>query len=163
MVLVLKPRDLKADSYIIVRNPSGSVQVRRSRWTKANWMIQQIFGVADGSFRMLQCKRESLIPDTSADKELNAAANKAVDTDKERNTAADKELNTAADEAVDADKQLNAVAEPLLLIKDQITRWMKIEQPTSVHGYEELELPPGSLGPGAVPLPFLYRLSLRQS
>ena len=147
------------------------MQVRRSRWTKANWMIQQIFGVADGSFRMLQYKRESLIPDTSADKELNAAANKAVDTNKEQNTAADKELNTAADEAVDADKkrdavadkQLNAVAEPLLLIKDQITRWMKIEQPTSVHGYEELELPPGSLGPGAVPLPFLYRLSLRQS
>ena len=97
-------------------------------------MIQQTFGVADGSFGMLRCKRESLIPDIAADKKLNAAADEAVDTDKGRDTAADKELNTAVDEAVDADKrrdaaagkQPNAAAEPSMLIKDQITRRTKL-------------------------------------
>ena len=97
-------------------------------------MIQQTFGVADGSCGMLRYKRESLIPDIAADKELNAAADKAVDADKRRDTAADKELNAAADEAVDADKgqdaaagkQPNAAAEPSMLIKDEITRRTKL-------------------------------------
>ena len=83
---------------------------------------------------MVQCKRESLIPDTSADKELNGAADKAVDADKKRDTAVDKELNVAADETVDADKgqddaagkQPNVAAEPLMLIKDQIIRRTKL-------------------------------------
>ena len=97
-------------------------------------MIQRTFGVADGSCGMLRCKRESLIPDTAADKKLNAAADEAVDADKGRDTAADKKFNAAADEAVDVDKeqdaaagkQPNAATEPSMLIKDQITRRTKL-------------------------------------
>ena len=63
-------------------------------------MIQRTFEVADGSCRMIWCKRESLIPNAAADKKLNAATDEAVDADKERNTAADKELNAAADKTL---------------------------------------------------------------
>ena len=76
-----------------------------------------------------------MIPNTAADKELNAAVNKAIDADKRQVTIADKELNVAADKAVDSDKRWNAVAgkypnavvEPSILIKDQIIRWTKLK------------------------------------
>ena len=73
-------------------------------------MIQQTFGVADGSCGMVRCKRESLIPNAAADeavdadKRRNAAADEAVDADKRQNAAASKQSNAAADEALDADK-----------------------------------------------------------
>ena len=65
---------------------------------------------------------------------MNAVADKAVNTDKERDIAANKKVNATADEAVDADtredviagKQLNAAAKLSILIKDQITRWTKL-------------------------------------
>ena len=59
-----------------------------------------------------------MIPDTIADKAINA--------DKRRNTAANKELNVAAAEAVDANKRQNAAAELSMLIKNQITRRTKL-------------------------------------
>ena len=71
-------------------------------------MIQQIFGVANRSCEMLWYKWESLIPDTTANKKLNAAANKVVNVDKKRDTAANKELNAAADKAINADKEWDA-------------------------------------------------------
>ena len=68
-------------------------------------MIQQTFGVVDGSFGILRCKRKSLIPGIASDKKLNAKADKAVDADKRWDTPVDKKLNAAANKAVDIDKK----------------------------------------------------------
>ena len=59
---------------------------------------------------MLRCKRESLIPDTAADKVLNAAANKTIDANKRQETTANKKLNAEADKTVNADKRRDAAA-----------------------------------------------------
>ena len=95
------------------------MQVRRFRWSRANKMIWQIFGVVDGSCKIVWCKWESLIFDT--------LANKAVNTDKKWDTTVDKELNTKADKIVNADKRQDAAVEPSMLIKDQMIRWTKLE------------------------------------
>ena len=66
---------------------------------------------------------------------MNATVDKAVDDDKRRDIIADKKLNAAAEKNVDADnerdaaagKQSNAAGELSTLIKDQITRRMKLE------------------------------------
>ena len=84
-------------------------------------MIQRTFGVADGSCGMVRCKRESLIPDTAADKELNATADEAVDADKGQTTKrcswavdADKEPNNKADEARRLDRsRINSWTNPV--------------------------------------------------
>ena len=60
-------------------------------------MIQQTFGIADESYKILQYKQKSLILDTSANKKLNFIADKAVDANKKQDTATDK--------ALDADKK----------------------------------------------------------
>ena len=65
-------------------------------------MIQQIFWVANRSCKILQCKYESLIPNTLANKKLNAIANKAVNADKKQDTIADKKLNAAAEKTINA-------------------------------------------------------------
>ena len=85
-------------------------------------MIEQIFVIANRSYRMFWCKKENLI--------LNIAADKVVNADKRQDTAANKKLNTAADQAINADqgqdtvagKELNARVKPSVLVKDQITR-----------------------------------------
>ena len=59
---------------------------------------------------MLQYKQKSLISDTAANKELNVAVDKAVDTHKEYKTVPDKELNTIVDETVNSDKKQDHVA-----------------------------------------------------
>ena len=59
---------------------------------------------------MVQYKQKSLIPDTIADKAVNA--------NKRWNTIADKKLNTATDKTINADKGQNATAVPLIQIKD---------------------------------------------
>ena len=53
-------------------------------------MIQQIFGVANRFYRILRYKQESLISNIVADNKLNAAADKAVNTDKKQDTTAGK-------------------------------------------------------------------------
>ena len=97
-------------------------------------MIQPIFRVVDRSCGILQCKQESLIPNTTADKKLNTVVDKTVNTDKERDIVANKNLNTVADKGINANKKQdalagkepNAVAKLSIVIKDQITRRMKL-------------------------------------
>ena len=67
-------------------------------------MIQQIFEVDDRSCEMLQCKQKSLIIDTTANKKLSTVVDKDVNNNKRGDTATDKKLNAAADKAIDADK-----------------------------------------------------------
>ena len=81
------------------------MQVRRSRQTKANQMIQPIFRVVDRSCGILQCKQKSLIPDTTADKKLNTVVDKTVNTDKKQDIVANKKLNSAANKDINADKK----------------------------------------------------------
>ena len=57
---------------------------------------------------------------------MDIASNKAVNADKRRNIVGEKELNTAVDENVDADKGQDVAVEPLMLIKDQIIRQIKL-------------------------------------
>ena len=110
MISALKRNGLKADLYNIVKNPVSFVQVRRSKQTRANQIIQQNFGVTYGSYRMLQYKQKSLILDITANKKLNVIADEAVNADKRRDTVADKKLNSEANKAVDAKKRQDIVA-----------------------------------------------------
>ena len=59
---------------------------------------------------MLRYKQESLISNTTANKNLNAEANKAVKSDKKRITIANKKLNTIANKRIDIDKKQNTIA-----------------------------------------------------
>ena len=102
MISALKRNGLKADLYNIVKNPVSFMQVRRSKQTRANQIIQQNFGVTYGSYRMLQYKQKSLILDITANKKLNVTADEAVN--------ADKKLNSEANKAVDAKKRQDIVA-----------------------------------------------------
>ena len=110
MVLVVKFCSLKTNLHSIVRNQADTMQVQRSRWFRANWIIEQIFGVANESCEIVACKRESLILDIIADKKLNAIAEKIVDVDKKQDIAADKKLDAVVEEAVDVDKRQKAAA-----------------------------------------------------
>ena len=65
---------------------------------------------------------------------MNATANNAIDADKRKDTVAHKKLNVVADKVINIDKrqdatagkQLNITVEPLMLIKDQIIRRIKL-------------------------------------
>ena len=54
---------------------------------------------------MVRCKRKYLIPDTVANKKLYNTPDKAVKANKRWDTAGDKELNAVADKTVDTDKK----------------------------------------------------------
>ena len=73
-------------------------------------MIEQIFGFADRFCGIVRYKWKSLIPATATDKELNTPADKAINSDKGRDSVVDKKLNALADKAVNADKEQNAAA-----------------------------------------------------
>ena len=73
------------------------MQIRRSRWSKANQIIQQTFGATNEFCRIVQYKFESLIANTVADE--------AININKEQKTVADKKLNTVADKAINANKK----------------------------------------------------------
>ena len=53
-------------------------------------MIYQIFGITIRSYKIVLCKQKNLIPNTVIDKKLNIIIDKAVNTNKKRNTTANK-------------------------------------------------------------------------
>ena len=54
---------------------------------------------------MVWCEQKRLILDIAANKELNAVADKTIDTEKRWNITADKKLNAAVDNVVNIDKR----------------------------------------------------------
>ena len=58
---------------------------------------------------------------------LDTTANKAINTIKGWNVAVYQKLNVSTEEIVDTEKIQDTVAELLILINDQMTRRMKLE------------------------------------
>ena len=53
-------------------------------------MIYQIFGITIRFYKIVLYKQKNLIPNTAIDKKLNIIIDKAVNTNKKRNTTANK-------------------------------------------------------------------------